>query len=358
MAGFILPAVKEKLSSAAESFGEDPLAWLVRTLLRFGSALLLAGLLLGTLGYFLKAAATAAANNELNVLGNIGTIFSNIKAPSFQPAPTGTAPLSWSLNGVQNFFSDAWQDVQAAGSDIAQIGSAIGTVAEDVVVGLEDIAKAFLAFVTHFPDILWNGLVWGVGGAIADILSWLFPWIVLIGAALLVIGLAIWGIRKVWDATVGAAWKSSSSKWLERRKASAERIFDKIFRNPQEPTLELPTRAPGPDLPIGGAPAAAAASAPFVGRESDAIEPPVTLGELPEDTGAQGEPGAAPPAGEPSATPPEEPPRPAPEDLPLQEPPKREELEQTLGDGYVEAKDRMRAALRADQTLSPASSSA
>jgi len=354
----ILPAIGQKLMGLTEGIGDDPIAWVVRTLLRFGSALLIAGLVLGTFGYFLKAAATASANNELSVLGNIGTIFSNIKTPSFTAAATGTAPLSASLQGVQNFFGDAWQGVQAAGADIAQIGSVIGTLAEDVGIGLADLAKAFLAFVMHFPDILWNGLVWGVGGAIADLLNWIFPWLVILGAALLVIGLVIWGVRTLWDHTVGAAWKNASSKWLDRRRAGAEKLFDRLFHNrPEEPILELPTRGTEPDLGIAGAPAAANASVRQTGPEEDAPEALVSLADVPEGTGAQPEAETQPAAKAAPASTVET------ESLPLQEPPEREELEQTLGDGYTEAKDRMRAELRKKdqepaQALSPASSSA
>ena len=362
----VLPAIGQKLKGLTEGIGDDPIAWVVRTLLRFGSALLIAGLVLGTFGYFLKAAATASANNELSVLGNIGTIFSNIKTPSFTAAATGTAPLSASLQGVQNFFGDAWQGVQAAGADIAQIGAVIGTLAEDVGIGLADLAKAFLAFVMHFPDILWNGLVWGVGGAIADLLNWIFPWLVILGAALLVIGLVIWGVRTLWDHTVGAAWKNASSKWLDRRRAGAEKLFDRLFHNrPEEPILELPIRGSEPDVLLAAAPAMADVSEPSVGQNgavtmADVPEPERGVETSPEDVG-KASPGHPEDQGE-VISPPETEPIET-ESLPLQEPPEREELEQTLGDGYTEAKDRMRAELRKKdqepaQALSPASSSA
>jgi hypothetical protein len=346
----VLAPIQERFRAIGQQLAEDPVAWLTRTLLKLGTALLIAGLALGTIGYFLKASATAAANNEKAVIGNIGTIFSNIKAPSFSPSATGTAPLSFSLQGVQNFFSDAWRDVQGAASDVAQIGSVLGTLAEDVGAGLADLAKAFVAFVLHFPDILWNGLVWGVGGAIADLMNWVFPWFVILGAALLVAGLVIHGIRILWDRTIGDAWKSSAGKWLERRRQGAERLFDRVFHNrPEAPPLGVPVApppavpfleelpeppAPAPNLPL------ALNVPPAGGRPEGEVQPGSTFSP-PETT----IPTPPEPAADVQAVPPA--------DRPLQEPPRKHELERTLGEGYTEAKDRMRAALRTGELPPP-----
>lgn len=344
----VLPLLGDKLQSFTAGASDDPIGWLTRTLMKFGTAILIAGFAIGTIGYFLKAAATTAANNEKAVIGNIGTIFSNIKAPSFSAAPSGTAPVTASLQGVQNFFSDAWQDIQGAASDVAQIGAALGTLAEDVGVGLADVAKALLAFILHFPDILWNGLVWGIGGAIADLLNWVFPWFVILGAALIVTSLVIHGARLLWDRTLGAAWRSSSAKWLERRKESAERVFDRVFHNRPAPRpIEMPVLPPlpevppaAPDVPMAGLPAFSGGPVDSAGGEVSPGSKAEALPAIPEPT-------------------PELPPMPAPEDLPLQEPPTQKELEKELGDGYTRAKDRMRAVLRGqDQAVSPTAASA
>jgi hypothetical protein len=355
MAAAILPAIQAKAKEFTAGFAEDPIGWLTKTLLKFGTALLIAGLVLGTIGYFLKASATAAANNEINVVGNIGTIFSNIKAPTFTPAATGTAPLSFSLQGVQNFFADTWGDVQAAGSDVAQIGGVIGTLAEDVGIGIADVAKALLAFVMHFPDILWNGLVWGVGGAIADVFNWLFPWLVIVGAAAIIIGLVLHGVRLLWDATVGAAWSEAwnekAAEWRER----AAGLFRKILRVKRaapavahvESAESVGMIAPGPPELPGEKPVVLAPST----QKVVAAEAPPAAPEPPAQEITQPEPETpAAPAVEPA-------PVPEIESLPLQEPPKRKELENELGEGYTAAKDRMRAQLRAAQ-VSPTASSA
>ena len=117
------------------------------------------------------------------------------------------------MQGVQNFFADAWSDVQAAGADVAQTGAVLGTLGEDVAIGIVDLAKSFLGFVMHFPDILWNGLVWGIGGAIADVLTWVFPWLILFGGILLVASMVAWGAR--------ALWEISGERLIPRLKLSA-----------------------------------------------------------------------------------------------------------------------------------------
>jgi hypothetical protein len=221
---------------------------MAKTLLKVGAGLVIGGFGMGTLGYFSKAAATAAMNNETQVIGNIGAIFSNIKSPTFTPSATGTAPLSPSVQGIQNFFGNAWSDVQAAAGDVAQIGGIMGTLGEDVADGFIDIAKALLAFVMHFPDILWNGLVWGVGGAVADLLNWIFPWVVLIGAACIVIGTVILLASRIWGAVAKPAWDRSSGKWASRQEAKMEAGFDRLFGNFNH-TVAEPV-APAPILPI------------------------------------------------------------------------------------------------------------
>ena len=96
---------------------------------------------------------------------------------------------------MQNFFGDTWSDVQAAGQDLAQIGAVMGTLAEDVGIAIVDVAKALLGFTMHFPDLLWNGLVYGIGGAAADVMTWAFPWLIIFGGILLLASVVVQGIR-------------------------------------------------------------------------------------------------------------------------------------------------------------------
>ena len=236
---------------------------IARLLLKAGAGLVIGGFAMGTVGYFAKAASTAAANNESNILGNFGTIFSNIQAPQFQPAATGTAPLSFSVEGIQNFASDIGQDIQAAGSDIAQIGAIMGTLGEDVAAGFIDVAKALLAFVMHFPDLLWNGLVWGIGGAIADILDWLFPWVVLLGVFCIISGTILLIADRSWGLVAKPAWERASGKWAARQEARLEAGFDRVFGNFKHETKEAVAPVPVPEaLPSPPSPAAGPATVP------------------------------------------------------------------------------------------------
>lgn len=259
-----------------ESFLEDPVAFFVRWARILGSVLLAGGFLMGVLGYYLKAAATAALNTEVRILGGIGNIFSNIKAPTFTPAATGTQPVSFSLQGVNNFFSDAWKDVSAVGSDVEQIGAAMGTLGEDVAMGLIDIGKSILAFVMHFPDIAWNGLVAGIGSPIADVLNFAFPWLIIAGGGLLIASMVAQGARWAWKGTVGAAWNESSTEWAQRRKAALKAKFDRALGNaPKVAEISPPTPLPAVPTPpnIDPGPAGEARQTEAAGEEEVVAAP-------------------------------------------------------------------------------------
>jgi len=257
----------------AELAEEDPFRWAAGWLIKLGVGFILGGFGMGTLGYFLKASATAAQNQEVAVIQQLGATFSNIKAPSFVPAATGTAPITSDLKGIQDFFSDAWRDLQAAKSDLGQIGGVMGTLGEDLADGFIDAAKAMLGFTMHFPDILWNGLVWAVGGGTADLLNWLFPYLVIIGAVLLVLGVAAALIGQLWTRGVKPAYDRSSSRWLSRREAKVEGFFDRIFRN--RPELPAPDASPTPPAAPAAGPAAPTGE-PEGGGEAGVVRPIAT----------------------------------------------------------------------------------
>jgi len=332
--------------SQGEALLEHPVSYFIRTARMAGAVLLVSGTILGVSGYYLKASATAAMNNELNVVGNIGTIFSNVKTPTFSPAPTGTAPVLGSnpLADVQNFLGDAWQDVQAAGSDIAQIGAAIGTLGEDAGIAIADVAKALLAFVTHFPDILWNGLVWGLGGSLADVLNWVFPWLLIFGAVLIAASLIAQGLLSLWNATVGAGLKASWSEFSARQASAWKTRFDRILRNPAPSDLEeAPARAlaPVPPPPAPGSNTPAEIS----------VETPPLLNETPGPTpigAATAEDGQPPPvpAESPGAAPGpilSSPPDRTPEEIPIPAGWTKEETEEYLGEAETSRRDAVKA---------------
>lgn len=248
MAGALLGPVETAAKRQWAEAGIDPWTWMGKNLLRVGLGLVVTGFAMGTVGYFTKASATAAMNTETATLQNMAAIFSNIVQPTFTPAPTGTAPVSASLQGIQNFAHDAWTDITAAGSDVAQAGAAIGTLAEDVGIALTDVAKVMLAGVMHGPQLVWNGLVWGIGGSIADVLDWLFPWFIIVGAIMVVLGTVILGAKKAWGSIAQPAWERSAGKWSERQEARLERGFDRLFGNFK--TTETVPVAPTPTLAV------------------------------------------------------------------------------------------------------------
>lgn len=298
--------VEQAARKAWAGIEQDALGYLERTTRSVGMGMVVAGVAMGVVGWYLKAAATTAGNNELQVLQNIGSIYSNIKAPSFVPAPAGAAPINTgnALTDVQNFFADAWSDVQATGSDIAQIGGVMGTLGEDVADGLIDTAKAMLAFTMHFPDILWNGLVWGVGGAIADILNWAFPYLIVFGLILLAISVALGITKWLWNRVLKAGFDQALGKFQVRTEARSTRFWDGVFGNFKHP-VTVPV-APEPAVPK----AVAVDATPDVPMEAlpEPSERPV--GTPPEGTAEPTAPSGspAPPGGETPSSAPETPP--------------------------------------------------
>lgn len=254
----------------AEEFFNDPIAYFIQVARKLGVILLAVGFGLGVVGYYLKAAATTAANNEQTILSNLGQIFSNLKKPSFQPSAMGTAPVSPSLQGIVNFGSDAWKDIQGIGGDLAQAGGAMGTLAEDAGIAITDVAKVMLGFTMHFPDLIWNGAVWALGGSLADVINFCFPYLILAGGFLLIASLVAQGSQWAWKTYVSAGFKAAAAKFQERAKARAERAWDKIFGNFRHPVAE--TVAPKPIEPV----------APIVGQTADAGKGPPSLPEAPE----------------------------------------------------------------------------
>lgn len=238
---------------------DDPILFLIRATRIVGIILLGAGLLLGVLAYFLKAGATAAVTSLRGIYQQLAQIWSNIQAPSFTPAATGTAPLSASLQGVQNFFSDASADLSAAGSDLSQIGGVIGTLGEDVAMGLVDVGKSIWTIGINFPGILWNGVVAVLGGGLADLLGWAFPYLILFGLISLgiSIGLSIVraGLLALWRDAIAPSWKRAKARWSERLQARISPWVDRFFRNDRHAE---PAPDPVPDETTAVAPAAAA----------------------------------------------------------------------------------------------------
>ena len=251
MAAYLPEAADQVLRRARaleDQLSTDPIGYAIRASRRVGVGLLVAGFGLGAASWYLQAASTTAANNELNVMSNIRTIFGNIKGPTFTPAATGTAPVLGPnpLQDVQNFFSDSWQDIQAIGGDMAQVGGVLGTLGEDVAMGIVDLAKAFIAFVLHFPDILWNGMVWGVGGAAASVMAWLFPYLIVFGGLLIILSIILEVCRWTWGVTFGPGLRMARARIEERAEAAWGRLLRIPLERAVEAVIPAAPAAPGP----------------------------------------------------------------------------------------------------------------
>ena len=233
----------------ASKASTDPLGFAIRSSRMTGAAFLIAGFGMGAAGWYVQAAATTAQNNEMGIVTNLGAIFSNIKPITFTPAATGTAPVL-GPNPVQdalNFYSDAKRDVQAISSDLSQIGGVLGTLGEDVAMAIVDIAKSILAFVLHFPDILWNGMIWGIGGAIANVLLFLFPYFIVVGAALMAISFMLEGVRWGWGTFITPGIEIAEADLQERVRARWTRLL--IHKAPAPPEA-LPEPIPATFEPV------------------------------------------------------------------------------------------------------------
>ena len=327
---------QQEMQRQSEAFSLDPLAYFIQMARKVGIVSLISGIVLGIVGYYLKAAATGAMNNEASTLQDLANIFGNIKPLTFKPSPTGTAPLSFSTAGVQNFFNDAWTDVKALAGDAAQIGQLLGTLGEDTAIALVDLAKVGLGFVMHFPDILWNALVWGVGGSLADIINWVFPWLLILGGGLIFSSLVAQGVRWAWRSTIGAAWQESSAEWAGRARGRVKARFDRILGNPRPEAAKPSSGAPGPEISHETPPPEPSTPALEPGRAVPGVpatEAASVAGEAPTPASAL----AAPPS-EPTPEPPAGPLEVKVVELPpgqLTEP----ELEEALGKAFVEARD-------------------
>ena len=258
----------------ARAFESDPLTYLINVSRRVGVGMIVSGCVLGATGWFLKASATTSGNNITNTLGSMSSVFSNIKQPSFQPAPMGSAPVLGPnpIQDIQNFGLDVASDLQGVLGDVAQAGGVLGTLGEDVAVGLIDIGKAILSFVMNFPQLLWNGLVWSVGGGIADVFNWLFSYLIVFGLILVAVSVAASVLRWLWAVSVSQGLRASVQKWSLRQEARVEAFWDKLLRNYR--SVETVAVAPVPQETVSTQPPAASEVAGIKAPAEEEVENP------------------------------------------------------------------------------------
>ena len=187
----IANALTGTVTRVASDVAEDPLGWAIGFLLKVGSIMIGAGLVLGFIAYILNGYAA-------KTLGDIGTeaaqiwgVFGNVTYdPTTQPLLSVTT--SNPVADVQNMGSDIYRGLDNAWNDMSAGLSAIATA-------LSDLPPAILAIATHGPKILWDGLVGLIGEGLGDLLTWLFPWLIVTGILMLALGLALKAVRWTWD---------------------------------------------------------------------------------------------------------------------------------------------------------------
>ena len=320
-----------KAEAVAHDFAESPVDRILDWMVKLGAVLLGAGGLLSLVGYFLKVQSGRALNDAGSTIANIASVFSNVKYDPPQ-SPYQSVTTSNPLNDVVNFSNDVWARAQNAFSDVSSGLSAVGTA-------LADIPKAIYQTFIHIPGLLWDTAVGGLGGAIADVCIFLFPYLLVFGAILLVAGLVLkwsWPRVKVAGAGLEGAVEDRWAYELDKRGWHPFRSLEARIRRPAtahapggpsvgQATGEVPQ---GPPVPSGG----------------PGVAP--TLASLPPPSDLPSPPTEAPALSSPAETSHEK------QGVGGQTP--TSEVEETLGDDYTAAKDRMRAALRSRETSAPA----
>jgi hypothetical protein len=334
-------------SRSAQKAEQDPVAWLIGVLRKFGALALGLGVLLGVIGYYLKAASVAAMKDEIALLGSIGQVWANIKPIQYTPATMGTAPVLGSnpLQDLQNFGSDVKTDIFGVGADLSQVGQVLGTLGEDVALGVVDLAKTIFTVGVHSPQLLWNALVWVLGGGVADVVNWVYPYLIIFGAIAIGVSIGLDVARRAarwyWQTAVEPSFEEARVEWADRQRSQ---VWGPVTRR----LFGLPAKSASRQAPAGAPPTIRAPEAPApAGASPDASAglpgvPPVR--QNPPSSSDKYEEHAPTP---PDLPPPAEPPGSAPE-TPIG--PTREELETILGEAMTRQRDLIRAEQRAIET--------
>jgi hypothetical protein len=249
----IAGALTGTVTRVASDVAEDPLGWAIGFLLKVGSIMIGAGLVLGFIAYILNGYAA-------KTLGDIGTeaaqiwgVFGNVTYdPTTQPLLSVTT--SNPVSDIQNMGSDIYRGLDNAWNDMSAGLSAIATA-------LSDLPPAILAIATHGPQILWDGLVGLVGEGLGDLLTWLFPWLIVTGILMLALGLALKAVRWTWDRVLAPDLNLLINDYLtlltrplaSRVQALHSRLQAKISPGTQK-EAQLEARTPQEELPKASEP--------------------------------------------------------------------------------------------------------
>jgi hypothetical protein len=299
-------------------FERDPLLWLEEKLWKWGWGLLALGFILSAVGFLLRTGAMRAINDEQAFLAQEQAIFSNLGAPALPS-------LSWNVG----------QDIGIVAGDAAKIAA---WVPGEIYNGIKDVGQSIWLGLKNLPRLLWDDAAIVVGMLFGNLFDYIFPFLIVFGAIMVVVAMALRFVRSVIVPRVHIAARARFQKVI------AEPL-DRWFGTQAQIPAAVQERAATERVEtIGGeeTTAAEAAAAEQLGRSSAPEAPPAAPAAVPPpETPPPLEPPGEPPA------PPEGPPEGGSEPpLPVGTP--TEETEEQLGEiPYSDAKMRLRAALKA-----------
>ena len=322
MAGSMVAPVVERAS-------EDPLGFVINILLEWGTGLLIVGSILGAVGFMGQTWAQKELNQSGQSAANMVNVFNNLSNPAtpltqanYQSVTTPN-PLQDAMNAAAN----AWTAVSGA-------AQAVGGTITDVWTAIQDAYRLVVNVVTQGPGVALHLL----GGIIVDglsmVLIFVFPYLIILGSVLVALGAILYFVRVAWarvmepvvsewwDAKVLLPFQAQLRGALSLSSKAAPAAAEAPPAAPSPPVAPLPVPVP-PEAPArayveerrheGASPGAESHPETVIG-----VEEPIhmdSIGTLPAIS--------------------------------------TEEQEASLGDGLTEAKDRLRAALRARDGLSP-----
>lgn len=273
MAALLAPMAAQAAGGMAEEwlgkFARDPLGEIASTLLEIGTALLVTGIVASSAAYLLSSYGQKSLQDAANEIGIVVATFNNVQ---YSPANSPMLPILGSnpAQDVSNFGNDIWNSFGNAGADVASGLSALSTA-------VGDIPKALLLAMSHGPMILWDGLVGVTAEALGDILTFLFPWMILFGAFFLAGGLICKLARYAWGK-VRPDLAGLSDAWMDRLTAPGlQRIREATAR-----LRPKPPEPPVPPEPILSAPLQAESPGAMATR-TDAVLPRQPDAPAPED---------------------------------------------------------------------------
>jgi hypothetical protein len=309
----LLEAARTRVSEESSKFQANPWDYVANLLIELGTTLLLLGIALGFLGYFLKAYSVKAKGDAAQGIATVTGVFTNVSfTAAQQPYLTATSPNV--ANDIVNLGNDAFR---FASNTANQAWADLGGIAT----AIDDIPKALVQLISQGPSIAINGFLGLMSEAFSDIFILVFPYAIIFGGAMLTAGVAMTVVRYVWDASIAPEIREWLTVKVVRPVGSYTRRLLQLTPDPGP----LPTDPP---------------ERPRIVEEGKKVELALPLRD-PEPPEAPGTILDAEPTSEPV---------PVKETLPAVS---TEQQEAALGVSVTNAKDRLRAALRRKRNEQP-----